>query len=162
MLKRFTLPSPVGALTIIMQDDHICICEFADQSERIKQHLAKHYDCEMINDAKPDPTISQAFQQYFSGDPTALDKLKVAPRGTPFQQDIWRALRDIPAGKTWSYAKLAEKVRSHPRAVGGANGSNPVALIIPCHRVIGKDGSLTGYAGGLPRKKWLLTLETAL
>ena len=88
--------------------------------------------------------------------------LPISPRvGTPFQRRVWAALARIPFGVTWSYARLAEETGSVARAVGSANGANPLSIIVPCHRVIGADGSLTGYAGGLPRKRWLLAHEGA-
>ena len=92
---------------------------------------------------------------YFAGDLKAFD-LPLAPAGTPFQRRVWAALQAIPYGRTWSYGELARRVGSAGRAVGLANGKNPIALIIPCHRVIGSDGSLTGYGGGLDRKRYLL------
>ncbi|MDE3735489.1 methylated-DNA--[protein]-cysteine S-methyltransferase [Pseudomonas resinovorans] len=97
---------------------------------------------------------------YFEGRLKRFD-LRLAPRGTPFQQRVWQALLDIPYGRTTSYSELAERIGNPKsvRAVGTANGANPISIIIPCHRVIGRDGSLTGYAGGLPRKALLLKLE---
>ncbi|MFZ6046543.1 methylated-DNA--[protein]-cysteine S-methyltransferase [Pseudomonas sp. CR3202] len=97
---------------------------------------------------------------YFQGRLKRFD-LRLAPRGTAFQQQVWRALQDIPYGRTTSYSELAESIGrpKSVRAVGTANGANPIAIVIPCHRVIGRDGSLTGYAGGLSRKALLLKLE---
>jgi methylated-DNA-[protein]-cysteine S-methyltransferase len=106
--------------------------------------------------------VARALAAYFSGDLTAIDTLTVAPDGTPFQRRVWAALRTIPPGSTWSYAELAAAVGSVARAVGAANGANPVALVVPCHRVIGADGGLVGYGGGLPIKRWLLRHEGAL
>lgn len=106
--------------------------------------------------------VARALAAYFSGDLTAIDALPVAPVGTAFQRRTWAALRAIPAGSTWSYAELAAAVGSVARAVGAANGANPVALVVPCHRVIGADGSLVGYGGGLSIKRWLLQHEGAL
>lgn len=93
-----------------------------------------------------------------------IGALEVAPEGTPFQLKVWKALRRIPHGKTWSYAQLAKQVGcpGAARAVGAANGANPVSIAIPCHRVIGSDGKLTGYGGGVDRKRALLVLEGAL
>ena len=104
--------------------------------------------------------ITERVKAYFSGDLRALDKIAVDPQGTPHQRAVWAALREIPLGKTWSYAQLAKRVGSHPRAVGSANGANPIAVVIPCHRVIASDGTLCGYGGGLPRKRWLLDHES--
>jgi methylated-DNA-[protein]-cysteine S-methyltransferase len=98
--------------------------------------------------------------EYFAGKRRSFD-LPLAPRGTEFQREVWAVLRAIPFGTTWSYARVALRL-GRPgavRAVGAANGSNPIAIVIPCHRVVGSDGSLTGYGGGLPRKRWLLAHE---
>jgi methylated-DNA-[protein]-cysteine S-methyltransferase len=113
----------------------------------------------------PDPAgHSTALRAYFAGELAALDTLPVAPEGTAFEHEVWRALRSIPCGSTWSYAQLARAIGrpAAARAIGLANGRNPIALVVPCHRVIGADGSLTGYAGGLHRKQWLLAHEGAL
>jgi methylated-DNA-[protein]-cysteine S-methyltransferase len=101
-------------------------------------------------------------EEYFRGERTSFD-LPLAFEGTPFQERVWRALGEIPFGETTSYGELAKRIGKPnwpgARAVGAANGQNPIALIVPCHRVIGADGSLTGFGGGLPRKRWLLTHE---
>jgi methylated-DNA-[protein]-cysteine S-methyltransferase len=99
---------------------------------------------------------------YLTGELSAFEGLELAPDGTPFQQKVWKLLREIPAGETRTYGQLAAQIGSHPRAVGSANGSNPISIIVPCHRVIGKNGSLTGYAWGLHRKEWLLRHEQSL
>ena len=110
-------------------------------------------------EGEADPRVAKALRAYFDGDPHALEGLPVAPEGTPFQKRVWAALLEIPTGRTWSYAQLAKRVGSHPRAVGGANGANPISLVIPCHRVIAADGTLGGYGGGLDRKRWLIAHE---
>ncbi|HLI67703.1 MAG TPA: methylated-DNA--[protein]-cysteine S-methyltransferase, partial [Caulobacteraceae bacterium] len=116
--------------------------------------------------APPAPSAAvKAFAAYFAGDVSALDGLEVETGGTPFQRQVWAALRNIPTGQTLSYKDLAIAIGrpSAMRAVGLANGANPAALVVPCHRVIGADGSLTGYGGGLDRKRWLIDHErTAL
>jgi methylated-DNA-[protein]-cysteine S-methyltransferase len=103
----------------------------------------------------------QALAQYFAGDPAAFGALTLAPAGTAFQQQVWQALRGIPFGETRSYRDIAEQIGNPKgvRAVGLANGRNPIPVIVPCHRVIGSNGTLTGFAGGLPLKKWLLEFE---
>ncbi|MGM0784185.1 methylated-DNA--[protein]-cysteine S-methyltransferase [Billgrantia gudaonensis] len=102
----------------------------------------------------------QQLEEYFSGARQAFD-LPLAPRGTDFQRRVWDALATIPFGETRSYAEIAEQLRCKggQRAVGAANGKNPIAIVVPCHRVIGSDGRLTGYAGGIGRKQWLLAHE---
>ena len=103
----------------------------------------------------------QQLQEYFKGDRTAFT-FALAPEGTPFQQEVWQALLKIPFGTTLSYMDLAKRLGDPKaiRAVAAANGKNPIWIAVPCHRVIGSDGSLTGYAGGLHRKKWLLNHES--
>lgn len=118
----------------------------------------------VIDDGATEPSRpARALERYFAGDLGALDTLPVASSGTGFQRGVWRALRDIPAGTTITYGELARRVGRPTafRAVGLANGANPIGIVVPCHRVIGRDGSLTGYGGGLERKRWLLTHEGA-
>lgn len=119
-----------------------------------------------VVDAGHDPAQTgearRQLEAYFRGERREFD-LELAPRiGTAFQQKVWAALAAIPYGQTWSYSRLAAQVGSVARAVGGANGANPIPIIWPCHRVIGADGTLTGYAGGLALKAWLLRLEGAV
>jgi methylated-DNA-[protein]-cysteine S-methyltransferase len=108
--------------------------------------------------------LSEAFRNYFAGELSAIDRLPVETGGTPFQSEVWHELRKIPCGTTISYAELAQRIGrpSAVRAVGLANGSNPVPIVVPCHRVIGSDGSLTGYGGGIERKRWLLQHEKCI
>ncbi len=109
--------------------------------------------------AKAEPL--QTLARYFDGEPAAIDDLVADPGGTEFQAAIWRALRDIPAGETSTYGELADSI-GHPgsaRAAGGAVGSNPIPIVVPCHRIVGSDGRLTGFGGGLQRKRWLLAHE---
>lgn len=115
-------------------------------------------------DSGPGSSFARAVQAYFAGEIGALDALPVAVRGTEFELLVWHTLRQIPVGHTWSYRDLARTIGRPKavRAVGAANGRNPVSLVLPCHRVIGADGSLTGYGGGLERKAWLLRHEGAL
>ena len=105
--------------------------------------------------------LTEAILKYFAGDLGAIDALPVETGGTPFQREVWRALREIPCGSTTSYGNLAEHIGrpAAVRAVGLANGANPIAVVVPCHRVIGSNGSLTGYGGGIERKRWLLDHE---
>ena len=103
--------------------------------------------------------VSDRVRAYFAGDVHALDEVAVDPDGTPFQRRVWTALREIPPGETRTYGELALQLGTHPRAVGAANGRNPVCLAIPCHRVIASGGKLCGYAWGEERKRWLLEHE---
>jgi methylated-DNA-[protein]-cysteine S-methyltransferase len=112
-------------------------------------------------EAREDRVLQKAaweLERYFAGD-LRIFSVPLAPQGTPFQEKVWAGIADIPYGRTESYGALAARLRSGPRAVGAATGRNPVSLFIPCHRVIGRDGHITGYAGGLEKKKRLLTLE---
>jgi methylated-DNA-[protein]-cysteine S-methyltransferase len=99
---------------------------------------------------------------YLAGDMRAFEGMPLAPQGTGFQHKVWDLLREIPAGETRTYGELAARLGSHPRAVGSANGSNPICIVVPCHRVIAKGGGLCGYAWGTHRKEWLLRHERAL
>ena len=110
------------------------------------------------------PGFVEPLLRYFDGELQALDAVACDPGGTPFQSRVWTALRTIPVGTTWSYGELARRLGDPKavRAVGFANGSNPIAVAVPCHRVIGSDGTLVGYGGGLERKRWLLAHEGAL
>jgi methylated-DNA-[protein]-cysteine S-methyltransferase len=107
--------------------------------------------------------LTAAVEAYFAGDLDAIDSLPVALAGTPFQRAVWTALRKIPVGTTLSYSELAQRIDrpAAVRAVGLANGANPVGVVVPCHRVIGADGRLVGYGGGIERKKWLLAHEAS-
>ena len=152
------VPSPVGALLVAASDAGLHAIEFPDNRHPVPRIGAWA--------AGPHPLIEAARAQldaYFAGELERFD-LPLAPRGTPFQLAVWRALADIPYGGTASYAQLAARVGrpSATRAVGAANGRNPLPIVLPCHRVIGADGGLTGFGGGLPTKRFLLELEGAL
>jgi methylated-DNA-[protein]-cysteine S-methyltransferase len=114
-----------------------------------------------VRDAKPFGEVARQLREYLAGRRTAFD-LPLAPEGTDFQQRVWRAVAAIPYGETRSYGEIAREIRKKAavRAVGAANGQNPLPIVIPCHRVVGSDGRLTGYGGGLPLKKRLLELES--
>jgi methylated-DNA-[protein]-cysteine S-methyltransferase len=158
------IPTPIGELAVVA-DEHGCLraVEWTDQDVRMQRALRLHYG-EGGYSLRPavDPNeISAALTAYFAGDLAAIDDLPVATGGTDFQRAVWRALRAIPCGETISYAALARRIGRDTavRAVGFANGSNPISVVVPCHRVIGSNGSLTGYGGGIERKRWLLAHE---
>ena len=156
------IATPVGEVLLVTDaDGAVRALDFSDYEPRMMRLLGRHApNAELVAGRAPEP-VRQAIAAYFAGDATALDRLKVKTNGTAFQKSVWAALRAIPAGETRSYGQLAAAVGS-PRAVraaGLANGQNPIAVIVPCHRVIGANGTLTGYAGGLERKKWLLQHE---
>ena len=145
-----------------MKDDAIILCEFADRVERITRYLAKHHTGAEVADVKAPETIARVFNAYFGNGINNLNTLRVSPSSTAHELKVWSYLRTIPVSTTQSYSEMAKKLSSSPRAVGGANGRKNIAILIPCHRVIGADGTLTGYAGGLERKEWLLRHEGAI
>lgn len=161
-LKNFTLPTPIGDLQIMMKGDAIILCEFSDHQARITKHLAKRHAGADIVDIEAPKQIRTVFKDYFDSGMNNLNALAFTPSGTAHELKTWHYLHSVPAGTTQSYGEMAKSLASSPRAVGGANGRNAIALIIPCHRIIGADGSLTGYAGGLERKEWLLRHEGAI
>ncbi|MBL28073.1 MAG: cysteine methyltransferase [Rhodospirillaceae bacterium] len=158
------IESPIGIVLLILRDDAVCTLDFSDCADRSRRLLTTRFGAvEPVRAAKR-PSASERVSAYFAGEVDALDDITVAAGGTPFQEQVWAALRRIPAGQTATYGNIAAAIGSPKamRAVGMANNRNPIALIVPCHRVIGADGSLTGYAGGLDRKRWLLEHEGAL
>ena len=158
------LASPVGeVLLVIDAEGAVRAFDFADYEARMLKLLARHYGEVTLTEGRAPDAVQAAVAAYFGGDATALDGLTVKTGGTDFQRSVWAALRTIPAGETWSYGQLASAIGkpSAVRAVGLANGANPVGVIVPCHRVVGANGTLTGYAGGLERKRWLLAHEGA-
>ncbi len=156
--------TPLGEMTAVFVGDALCHLDFSDCRNRIEQLLRKRFGS-YEKEARANPSgIRDMVNTYFKGDGGAFKEIKLDTGGTDFQKNVWRALRRIPHGHTISYAELAREIDKPKaaRAVGSANGRNPISIIIPCHRVIGSNGSLTGYAGGLTRKRRLLELECAL
>lgn len=155
------LPSPIGTILLVCDGDTIRALDFEDFEPRFMKLLRRHCGDAEIATGRAPRQISAAIRAYFDGDIGAIDKLPTVTDGTEFQRKVWAGLRKIPAGVTWSYGELAKHVGKPKamRAVGLANGSNPIAVVVPCHRVIGADGNLTGYGGGMSRKRWLLRHE---
>jgi methylated-DNA-[protein]-cysteine S-methyltransferase len=158
------LDTPLGRFAVVADEDHrLRAAGFTSGHARMEKQLrlgTKGRPLEMVPASDPGG-LTTAITRYFAGDVHAIDDLPVVFDGTSFQCAVWEALRLIPVGETWSYARLAQHV-GNPRAVravGLANGANPVAVVVPCHRVIGSDGGLTGYGGGIERKRWLLQHE---
>tara|TARA_R110002167_G_scaffold63058_6_gene177892 strand:- start:3132 stop:3656 length:525 start_codon:yes stop_codon:yes gene_type:complete len=154
--------TPVGeALLVTDRDGAVRALDFADYENRMLRLLKRHAPGAILVEGRVTEAVRSAVEAWFAGDADALDGLTVKTAGTPFQTAVWAALRAIPAGQTRSYGQLAEAIGSPRavRAVGLANGQNPIAVIVPCHRVIGANGTLTGYAGGVERKRWLLAHE---
>jgi methylated-DNA-[protein]-cysteine S-methyltransferase len=160
-LERWT--SPMCPLLIVTDDDGVLrALEFGDHESRMDRLLEEHYGNHTLEKRPGPASIKRALEAYFAGELEAIDEVRVATGGTPFQKDVWQALREIPAGTTISYGQLAERIgrAGASRAVGAANGANPIPIVVPCHRVIGSNGKLTGFGGGLPLKRWLLDLES--
>jgi methylated-DNA-[protein]-cysteine S-methyltransferase len=158
------LPSPIGDVLILADDQgRLRALDFGDYEDRLERLLDRRSGrrLDTVTAAKDPFGLSSALAAYFEGDIAAVDTLPVEAPGTDFQRRVWAALRDIPPATTWSYGRLAAHI-GHPsavRAVGAANGANAVGIVVPCHRVIGANGTLTGYAGGIERKRWLLAHE---
>ena len=158
MIRYQYIDSPIGPLLLAADDEGLHLIEF---------HTPRHPMSRLSHWIEGDNAILKAtrrqLDEYFSGSRKDFD-LPLAPQGTPFQKEVWHRLATIPYGQTISYAQLAQRVGKPTamRAVGAANGRNPLPIVLPCHRVIGADGSLTGFGGGLPTKLFLLQLEGAL
>ncbi len=155
MTMHAVLESPVGPLTLVARDSELVGLYMGEQL-----HLPPRTTFGRRDDRSL-PAMREQLLAYFAGELREFE-VALAPRGTPFQTSVWSALREIPYGSTCSYGDLAAAV-GHPtavRAVGAANGRNPIGIVVPCHRVVGSGGSLTGYAGGLERKRYLLDLES--
>lgn len=163
-LRLDRLPTPVGDMLIVQDaQQRLRALDWEDYEERMDRLLHRHYGSNGVALTQGDGsggTIA-ALRRYVEGDLHAIDTLAVATEGTEFQRRVWAALREIPCGKTWTYGELARHLGKPgaSRAVGLANGANPVGVVVPCHRVIGADNTLTGYGSGLERKRWLLAHE---
>lgn len=161
------MSTPIGEMLVVTdREQRLRALDWQDHEERMHRLMDRHYKGRplKIADGAMPRELKDAFEAYFAGLLNIIDGIEVVMPGTAFQQSAWKALRAIPAGKTLSYSEQAERMGcpKSVRAVGAANGANPVGLVVPCHRVIGADGSLTGYGGGIKRKRWLLRHEGAL
>lgn len=156
-LREAWMESPVGALRLLSDGEALVGVTMEDRAGGPRLDSA---------DGRGDPLLEKArreLAEWFAGERTTFS-LPLRPRGTPFQLEVWRALCEIPFGETRTYGEIAARLGrpSASRAVGAANGRNPIGIVVPCHRVIGADGTLTGYAGGMERKRWLLEHERAV
>lgn len=153
--------SPLGTILLVSDGGNLCALDFADYEHRMIQLLQVRYGHFHLKEMANPAGISSKIQAYLEGDYSSLDHIPVSAGGTAFQQQVWAALRTIPLGTTVTYGELAARLGKPTayRAVGMANSLNPVAIVVPCHRVIGAKANLTGYAGGLERKRWLLKHE---
>ncbi|WP_282606268.1 methylated-DNA--[protein]-cysteine S-methyltransferase [Pelagibius sp. Alg239-R121] len=166
------IPSPIGRVVLVARDGKpetgpahgLCAVEFDDCADRLLKNLKARFAQYDVRLTKIPGGYHKQLEAYFDGDLAAIDSLPIDSGGTSFQQQVWQRLRTIPAGQTWQYGEMAKKLKrpDAPRAVGAANGRNPLSIVVPCHRLIGSTGKLTGYAGGLKRKRWLLEHEGAL
>jgi methylated-DNA-[protein]-cysteine S-methyltransferase len=156
-----TIPSAIGDILVITDEANLCALEFGDCRTRIMKFLEKRFGQITLNTAINPLGISERIQAYLRGEYNSLDGIPISLGGTTFQQQVWLMLRTIPTGTVLTYGQLAERLGkpTASRAVGLANSQNPISIVLPCHRVIGANGQLTGYAGGLERKRWLLAHE---
>src|SRR6266481_8673522 len=163
---RATISTPVGDMLALASDDGLCALEFTGPTKRLTRldaRLERHFPPHEIvdRDTLAIPRTRRWLAAYFAGTSAEIGDLPLDMRGAAFEKRVWEALTQIPPGETTSYGALAKALGSAraSRAVGAANGANPIAIIVPCHRVIGSSGSLTGYGGGLERKTWLIDHE---
>ncbi|HZY61614.1 MAG TPA: methylated-DNA--[protein]-cysteine S-methyltransferase [Edaphobacter sp.] len=158
------IATPIGEMLLVADSEgNLRAIDWSDYEPRMLRLLRLHYGehgYRLVSQSNPHE-LSDVIRRYFAGDLAAIDSLPVATGGTAFQREVWRALRTIPCGSSTSYAKLAAQIGRPKavRAVGLANGANPIGVVVPCHRVVGANGSLTGYGGGIERKRWLLEHE---
>jgi methylated-DNA-[protein]-cysteine S-methyltransferase len=158
--------TPLGQAYVLSDTQgRVRALDWIGYEDRLHRLLRQHYgDAVKIAEGARPSKASRKLLTYFEGDLTAIDQIDVEAGGTPFQKSVWAALRKIPAGQTISYGALAKRLKRPDavRAVGAANAANPICVVVPCHRLLGADGSLTGYSGGLHRKQWLLVHEGAV
>ncbi len=161
LLSLDRIPSPIGEILLVFEGEALRALDFHDYEMRMRRLLSLHYGAAALERKAAPAAIRDPLDRYFAGDFTAIDRIRTATGGTEFQREVWAGLRRIPAGETMGYGKLAALIGrpGASRAVGAANGANPVAIVVPCHRVIGANAALTGYGGGLTRKAWLLDHE---
>lgn len=155
------IETPTGFMHLVT-DAHERVCAFDWEAPRLRERLSRRLGADLhLSVGRSPAAVVNALEAYFSGDLRALDRLQTWAPGTPFQEAVWQALRAIPVGETASYGAIAARIGKPKatRAVGLANNQNPIGIIVPCHRVIGASGALTGYAGGIERKRWLLQHE---
>jgi methylated-DNA-[protein]-cysteine S-methyltransferase len=160
------IETPVGPMLIAVDEqDRLRVLDWESHIDRMERLMERYYGpgaVALTESAARNP-VGDKLEAYVAGDIGAIDDILTQTTGTAFQRRVWAALREIPAGQTWSYGQLAAHVGEPgaARAVGLANGSNPIGVVVPCHRVIGANGTLTGYGGGIERKRWLLRHEGA-
>ena len=163
-LATETISTPIGDMRLVASaDGFLRAADFADCEDSLTALLKRRFGADgfSLSSGDVDPAIRDALAAYFEGEVSAIDRIRVKTGGTAFQETVWQALRGIPPGEPLAYGRLAEQLGKpqSARAVGHANGANPFNIVIPCHRLVGANGALTGYAGGIHRKRWLLKHE---
>lgn len=161
MILSDRIETPIGPMLLLARGGVLLVLEFEDAADRVRREIEKRFGgAEIVEQTNPFG-LSDRVRRYFAGDLQAIEGIETDGGGTGFQRRVWAELKRIPCGTTISYGELAARLgdRNATRAVGLANGRNPISVVVPCHRVIGADGSLTGYGGGIARKKWLLAHE---
>lgn len=161
ILSYDKIDSPIGIITVLTNAGALCYLDFEGNEERLKKLMSRRFNTFSLVEEVGVVGMKQRLQDYFSQDEKAFDGLSLNMGGTDFQQRVWRQLQLIQYGSTCSYSQMAEAIGKPAaiRAVANANALNPISIVVPCHRVVGKNGTLTGYAGGLDRKQWLLQHE---
>ena len=159
-----SMSSPIGRITVVTDDVALRALDFEGYDDRMHRLLKRQYNAYTLKDSTNPLGILTRLADYFDGNLNAFDGVKTASNGTPFRERVWASLREITPGTTVSYGTIAQRIgqASASRAVGLANGSNPIGIVVPCHRVIGSNARLVGYGGGLDRKEWLLCHEGAM
>lgn len=162
-LRISELATPIGPLALAASEQGLCGVDLAGDRDLLLERMRRRFGTITAVTESDLAGVSDRLDAYFSGELAALAKIPIDPVGTAFQRTVWAVLMEIPIGQTISYAEEARRIGrpSATRAVAMANGANPIAIVIPCHRVIAADGSLGGYGGGLHRKEWLLRHEGA-
>ena len=164
-LEKFA--TPIGQMLLVSDEQQqVRAIDWQDHEARMQLLMRRQYKgmAMSLRDAAQPSSARRILEAYFEGDLSGIDSIQVALGGTDFQRQVWLGLRGIPAGQVLSYGDFAQRLGrpSASRAVGLANGANPISVVLPCHRVIGSNASLTGYGGGLQRKRWLLEHENAI
>ncbi|MGI9291271.1 MAG: methylated-DNA--[protein]-cysteine S-methyltransferase [Gammaproteobacteria bacterium] len=164
ILESSIYQSPIGDIQVLTADGKLCYMDFADNTPRMHQLLKRRFSEYKLQKSSNYQRVHASLDKYFAGNVDAFKQIEMDTGGTPFQRKVWKTLQKIPIGKTLDYSTLAKRAGNEKavRAAASSNARNPISIVIPCHRVIGKDGSLRGYAGGVDRKQWLLEHEGAI
>lgn len=157
------IETPIGTMVLLASDGVLLLLEFEDAADRVAREIRARFGDIHVQPTDDPFGLSTRVRAFFAGDLTAIEGTETDGGGTDFQRRVWAELKRIPCGATISYGELARRLgdKNAMRAVGLANGRNPISIVVPCHRVIGADGSMTGYGGGVERKVWLLKHEGA-